>query len=70
MTGRVVKVVLVLLMLVGIVLSMFNFVAEKVEAAAIWQHLETGTDPVLGTPYIKCFDTGQACVTVTPYDGQ
>ena len=39
MTGKVVKVVLVLLMLVGIVFSMFNFVTEKVEAAVFWQDL-------------------------------
>ena len=69
MTGRLVKVGLVLLMLVGIIFSLFNFIAVKSEAGAIWQQLEMGDDPHGGT-YIRCWKTGQACVTVTPYDGQ
>ncbi|MGD2087423.1 MAG: hypothetical protein PVH61_14660 [Candidatus Aminicenantes bacterium] len=70
MASRIVKVLLVGLMLVGIVFSLLNFVAVKSEALVIWQHLDQGTDPVLGTPYIRCWKSGQSCVVVYPFDGQ
>jgi hypothetical protein len=66
MIKRIVSYVLVILMMVGIVLSIFNFVAEKAEARAIWQELWLGTDPILGTPAIRCWSTGQDCCTVYP----
>jgi hypothetical protein len=69
MARRIVKVVLVGLMLFGIVFTLFNFVAVKSEALVYWQHLEQGTDPVLGTPYLKCWKSGQSCVVVFPFDG-
>ena len=68
MATRIVKAMLIVLMLVGIVFSLFNFIAVKSEAKAIWQDLEEGTDPILGTPYIRCLNTGQACVVVYPFE--
>jgi hypothetical protein len=68
---RIAKFVLIGLMLVGIVFSMFNFMALKSSTAVFWQILEMGTDPVTGGPYIKCWKTGSTCCSVIyPYDGQ
>jgi hypothetical protein len=50
-------------MLAGICFSAFNFLALKAEAKVYWQKLEMGEDPHGGT-YIRCFDSGQSCVTV------
>ncbi len=68
MNKKIVKFALVVLMLAGICFAAFNFLAVESEAAVYWQNLIEGTDPVLGTPSITCRDSGQACVTVTPYD--
>jgi hypothetical protein len=65
MSKRIVSYVLVILMLVGIVLSLCNFIAVKAEAKVYWQDLEMGDDPHGGT-YIRCWRTGQACCTVYP----
>jgi len=64
MTKKIVKLMFVLLMLAGICFSAYNFLALKAEAVVYWQNLEMGTDPVLGTKFIRCWGTGQACVTV------
>lgn len=65
MAKKIVKVVLVLLMLAGICFSAFNFMALKANATKVyWQKLETGTDPITGGLFVRCFSTGQACVTV------
>ena len=65
MAKKIVKFMLVLLMFAGICFSAYNFLALKSEAATVyWQKLEMGIDPVLGTNFIRCWSTGQACVTV------
>ena len=65
MAKKIVKVVLILLMFAGICVSIFNFTSVESKAEyVIWQDLEEGTDPILGTKFIRCFRTGQACVTV------
>ncbi len=65
MSKKFVKIALLLLMAAGVCFSAFNFLAVKSEAAVYWQDLELGKDPILGTPSIKCWNTGQACVTVS-----
>lgn len=68
MSKKIVKIMLVLLMVAGVFFSANNFLAEKAESATYWQDLETGTDPYTGGTFIKCWNSGQACVTVTPYE--
>ena len=71
MTKRIVKFVLIGLMLVGIVFSMFNFMALKSSTAVYWQILEMGPDPSTGGTYIKCWKTGSTCCSVIyPFEGQ
>jgi hypothetical protein len=64
MTQKLIKIALVILMVVGVCFSAFNFFAVKVEAKTLWQDLKLGTDPILGTPSVTCLKTGQACITV------
>jgi len=64
MLKRIAKIAMLIIMTAGVVFSLFNFISIKSEAAVYWQNLEEGTDPVTGTHFIKCFESGQACVTV------
>jgi hypothetical protein len=68
MRKNVVKIMLIVLMMAGICFAAFNFLAVETEARVIWQELEMGEDPELGTTYIRCFDTGEGCITVYPYE--
>jgi hypothetical protein len=64
MVERFFKIVMIILMIIGISLAAFNFFAVKAEAAVYWQDLKLDKDPILGTPSVKCFNTGQACISV------
>jgi hypothetical protein len=66
MRRNAVKIMLIVLMLAGICFAAFNFLAVETEARVIWQKLEMGEDPVSGGTYIRCFETGEGCVTVYP----
>ena len=68
MIKRITKIVLIGLMLVGIVFSLFNFMAVKSSSAVYWQILEQGVDPYLHTKYIKCWKTGSTCCSVVYYE--
>lgn len=68
MIKNIIKITLVLFMLAGITFSAFNFLAVKSEAAVYWLNLTEGTDPVTGGHYVKCMNSGQSCVIVSPYD--
>ena len=68
MIRRIAKVTMLVIMAAGIVFSLVNFIALESEAYAIWQDLETGKDPVTGGNFVRCFATGQACVTVYPFE--
>jgi hypothetical protein len=65
MTKKFVQIFLILMMLAGICFTITNFIALKAEATTVyWQKLETGTDPVTGGMFIRCFSTGSGCCTV------
>jgi hypothetical protein len=66
MKKNVVKIMLIVLMVAGICFAAFNFLAVETEAGVIWQELKTGPDPILGTPSITCYSTGEGCVVVSP----
>jgi hypothetical protein len=68
MKKKVVKIMLIVLMLAGIGFAAFNFLAVKSEARVIWQKLDEGTDPQLGTHFIRCYETGDGCCVVYPFE--
>jgi len=67
MIKKVFKVTVILLMFLGVLFSVLNFLSIKEDAATFWQKLEMGDDPYGGT-YVKCYSSGQACVSVIYYE--
>jgi hypothetical protein len=68
MRKNVIKIMLILLMVAGIGFAAFNFLAVESDAYVIWQQLDEGIDPRLGTPFIRCWLTGDGCVVVYPVE--